>query len=381
MERKKPLTILSSSGIAAILSSTASKSPTLPLFAAYLGANSALVGLIAAASTITGIIVNVTAGSLSDVYGRRKLLLASGFFFATSPFLYLLVTQPWELVAVRVYHGVATAIFTSVATAAIADLYVQRRGEMMGYFSSATLVGRLIAPVMAGTLITLYSFFWTYLVCGVFGLIAFALLTKFPETLRKPKHKGKNIYVGKVLRNINLILASSIMALTYFTMQSIETFIPLYLGSIGVEAWLTGVTLSVELGIIALLKPYGGRSYDRVGAGKIIPLGGIMLVLGISTIGLIGNYLAVLASLIVFAVGVTLITASVPPLISNLIMKEAYGTALGTMETIKDIGQALGPIVTGATLTSLPYSQAFLIAGVIATPILLLSALIKERIY
>ncbi len=378
MNRKKPLTILSAAGLTAILSSTASKSPTLPLFAAYLGANSALVGLIAAASTITGIIVNVTAGSLSDVYGRRKLLLASGFFFATSPFLYLLVTQPWELAAVRVYHGIATAIFTSVATAAIADLYVKRRGEMMGYFSSVTLVGRLIAPVMAGTLITLYSFSWTYVACGVFGLIAFALLTKFPETLRKPERESKNIYVGEVLHNTNIIIASSIMALTYFTMQSIETFIPLYLGSIGVEAWLTGVTLSVELGVIALLKPYGGRLYDRAGAGKVIPLGGLTLALGISTIGLAGNYLAVLASIIVFAVGVTLVTASIPPLISNLIVKEAYGAALGTMETIKDIGQALGPIVTGAILTALPYSQAFLIVGVIATPILLLSALIRE---
>jgi len=130
----------------------------LPLFAEYLGAGPSEIGLIAAASTIIGIVVNVTAGTLSDVYGKRKPLILSGFFFATSPILYLLVTEPWQLAAVRVYRGVATAIFTPVAIASIADLYKERRGEMMGYFSSATLVGRLAAPSLAGVTILLLLF-------------------------------------------------------------------------------------------------------------------------------------------------------------------------------------------------------------------------------
>ena len=120
MGRPKILVYISVAGLVAILSSTASKSPTLPLFAEYLGAGPGEIGIIAAASTITGIVVNVTAGTLSDILGRRKLLLLSGFFFATAPFLYLLVTDPWQLIIVRVYHGVATAVFTPVAIAAIA---------------------------------------------------------------------------------------------------------------------------------------------------------------------------------------------------------------------------------------------------------------------
>jgi len=82
------------------------------------------------------------------------------------------VLEPWQLVIVRVYHGVATAVFTPVAIAAIADIYRERRGEMMGYFSSATLFGRLLAPSIAGTAITLYSFHGTYILCGLFGVAA-----------------------------------------------------------------------------------------------------------------------------------------------------------------------------------------------------------------
>jgi len=116
------------------------------------------------------------------VYGRRKLLILSGFFFATSPILYLLVTKPWQLAAVRIYHGVATAIFTPVAIASIADLYKERRGEMMRYFSSATLVGRLAAPSLAGVTIALYSFYGTYIMCAAFGSTALIPLLKYPET-------------------------------------------------------------------------------------------------------------------------------------------------------------------------------------------------------
>ena len=76
--------LLSAAGLVAILSSTASKSPTFPLFAEHLGAEADEIGLIAAASTITGIVVNITAGTLSDLYGRRKLLILSVFLHNSS---------------------------------------------------------------------------------------------------------------------------------------------------------------------------------------------------------------------------------------------------------------------------------------------------------
>jgi len=69
-----------------------SKPLTLLLFAESLGLSEGEIGLVATTSTITGIIVNFSAGALSDIYCRKKLLIASGFFFASSPFLYLFVS-------------------------------------------------------------------------------------------------------------------------------------------------------------------------------------------------------------------------------------------------------------------------------------------------
>ena len=106
-------------GAFAILSSTMSKNPVLNPFAQSLGTPANLTGIIAAASTIPGILVSLPAASLSDVLGRRKMLLFATFVFATAPFLYLFVTVWWQLAFVRFYHGFATAIFVPVAEATI----------------------------------------------------------------------------------------------------------------------------------------------------------------------------------------------------------------------------------------------------------------------
>ncbi|MBA7623989.1 hypothetical protein ES703_31393 [subsurface metagenome] len=70
--------IISFIGFFAIFSSTMSKSPILPLFAKSLMTSEfemQFIGYVMAASTIPGILVSVIAGRLSDVYGRKKLIL------------------------------------------------------------------------------------------------------------------------------------------------------------------------------------------------------------------------------------------------------------------------------------------------------------------
>src|SRR5665811_172648 len=78
-------------GLFAILSSTMSKNPVLKPFATSLGTPDDLLGIVAAASTIPGILISLPAASLSDVFGRRKVLLFAAFVFASAPFLLSLI--------------------------------------------------------------------------------------------------------------------------------------------------------------------------------------------------------------------------------------------------------------------------------------------------
>src|SRR4030066_1511439 len=175
-----PFIILCIPGGLAIFSSTMAKNPALPLFIRAMGVPISTVGFIAAASTVVGIIVSLPAGILSDIIGRRRVILNAAIVFATAPFLYLLITSPRQLVLVRIYHGLATAILGPVAMAAVADTYETGRGERMGWYSSATMVGRFLAPFVGGILIFGEDFRWVYLADGFAGVLALIAAVRLP---------------------------------------------------------------------------------------------------------------------------------------------------------------------------------------------------------
>src|SRR3972149_1477223 len=86
------------------------RSPVLPRFAQDLGAGPELAGLIIGASTIAGVIFKLPAGALSDLLGRRRMMLLGCAFFAGPPFLYLLVDHPIALLLLRFLHGRPAAL-------------------------------------------------------------------------------------------------------------------------------------------------------------------------------------------------------------------------------------------------------------------------------
>jgi MFS family permease len=78
-------------GFFAIFSTTISKNPVLPLFSQAIGANDAVIGLVAAVSPLAGILFSFPVGVFSDHIGRRRLLIVSGSVFLSAPLLYLLI--------------------------------------------------------------------------------------------------------------------------------------------------------------------------------------------------------------------------------------------------------------------------------------------------
>ncbi len=378
-------------GAFAIFSSTASKSPLLSWFAEYLGATEFEIGLIASASTVTGIVVNVAAGALSDVYGRRRLLLASAFVFASAPFMYPLVRAPWQLGLLRVYHGLATAVFTPVSMATIADMFPpESRGRTMGTFSSATMVGRLLAPAASGALVSvqlLGPFHLAYLVCGAMGAVSLALALRLDVGSAgrvgvEPRDALRGI--SSVLRDPVVLLVSSAEAASYFSLGGVEAFLPLYADSVGLDRWMTGILMGLEILTIALVKPAAGALSDRLGRAKFILIGLAIAAAGSAGLSLASGPLAIGLCVVAHGVGVATTTSATSPLISEIAPTSAVGSSLGALESIKDVGHASGPVAAGALAWTFGYWAAFL--GGAAVPLidaavlaLLLGLLLRAR--
>ena len=170
-------------GFLARFSYALARTPVLPLFALYLGAGPEAIGFIVGISTVTGIFFKLPSGALSDLIGRQKTLLAGLVVFAVMPFTYLLVGTYQQLILIRFLHGFATAIYGPVAMAVVMDAAGGRKGEMLSWFSSVTIIGNLVGAPVGGFILyrlatsspTLFDFQVVYLASGVAGLLSLLL--------------------------------------------------------------------------------------------------------------------------------------------------------------------------------------------------------------
>ncbi len=366
-----------------------SKSPILPLFAESLITSEfemQFIGYVIAASTVPGILVSMFAGRLSDVYGRKKLLLISTIIFASAPFFYLFAFNIWILIIIRFYHGFSTAIFVPVATAAIAESYPEKKGKYISSFSSITLVGRFLAPLTGGAIlfITNYYYYGVYIGCAISGTIALSLTlllyrirhqdSEHTEPANKSSLTIKEFLKGfkKVLSNKGILTTSFVQASQYFAYGIVEAYVILYADSLNFDAWIIGVIPAILTLMLVVFKPLMGSISDKMGRRLIIIVGllfggGISLLIPFTT-----DYLWIILILCGFGIGMAMVISSTAAYVSDISKREDYGTAIGTLSTIMDIGQTIGPILSGYVIIVFSFGGVFVMVGVV----LLFAALI-----
>lgn len=362
----------------AILSSTMSKSPVLNPFSTALGTPTEWSGFVSSASTIPGILVSLPAASLSDIFGRRRFLLFAGFVFASAPFLYLLVTIWWQLILVRFYHGFATAIFVPVAEASIAEIFPAKRGERISLFNAATYIGRLVAPLLGAYILVMTNaglpyrnFYELYLVVAVAGVTAFIMALPFLVEKRKPtidsqKEAGeifRHMFHGwrTVIRNRGALVVSLVQASQYYAYGAFEFYLTGYLTLfLHYSLLIPGFVATCIIGVAVFARPYMGRVSDRIGRRRPIVIGCILSALPLLVIPFVTDFTVLILLAIVYGFGFATVTASTSPLISELVPGEFVGTSMGFLSTTMDVGQTIGPIISGFILaTSLQYAGVF----------------------
>jgi MFS family permease len=361
-------------GLFALFSSTMSKSPVLPLYAASLGTPEYLLGFIAAASTIPGVLVSLPAGSFSDRVGRVRVLVLSGAIFASAPLLYLFIFDPLQLVIVRFYHGFATAIFGPVANAAIVQKFPQNKAEKISLFSSITYLGRFLAPLAGGYILlaTVSDFDKLYLVVASAGVLAFlvslglrgqdddkkklhsgARNTVSPAVKTEPQHSPSMLHEwGEIASSRKVLTASLVEATQYYTFGAFEFFIVLYAKSLGIDPFMSGVIVLFESFTVFLGKPLAGRISDRIGRRIPIQFGLILGGCSLIFIPFMTEFSELAMISVFYGAGFSLVTSSTPPYVAEQCRKEVTGSAMGFLSTIMDVGQVLGPIVTGILVAS-----------------------------
>lgn len=364
-------------GFFARMSYALARSPVLPLFALYFGAGPEAIGWVVGVSTVTGIFFKLPAGAISDVIGRKKTMLVGLVVFAVMPFTYLWVENVQLLMVIRFLHGFATAIYGPVSMAVIADIAGNKKGEMLSWFSSVTIIGNLLGAPVGGwvlyslsktTSLSLGDFQKVFLLSGCAGLISLFCAWRYlkgEETIQKGiglKNAFSKFTSGirEVMSDRRVVITSSAEGLQNMTMGALEAFLPIYtVKVVGLNEFQAGLLWGIQVLVTIVSKPIMGKFSDGSGRKAVIATGMVLCAVSFACVPLLKTFYLLMIAAAFFGFGEAFVTSSSAALIADICKKRHFGTAMGTFGTIFDIGHASGPILAGVLIAKWDYLHAF----------------------
>lgn len=374
MSAPPPFFVLCVVGLLCFLSYNQVRMPVLALFAESLGAGPEAIGVIVAVSTLTGVLLKLPSGALSDILGRSTLLRLGVLAFCLPPFVYPFVSDLGALTLLRFVHGLATAIFGPIALATVADLWQERRGEGLGWYTASTQAGAFMGPVLGGWLVHAAGFPVTFVSAALFGFLGLALLLMLrlpvqPTHKRAPEHRSPLADfmegIRATLQNTGILVTSVAEAAKMLAKGALMAFLPLYGISVGLHPGEVGLLFGMQGLTSFVAKPAMGRLSDRVGRRPLIVLGLLTCAASFGMIPHTTEFGFLLGLAAVFGIGDAVMTTSTAALVADLSTPNTLGTGMGFQGTIVDIGHAAGPLLSGVLIGLIDYQWAFAIIAVL----------------
>ncbi|MCR9192738.1 MAG: multidrug effflux MFS transporter [Gammaproteobacteria bacterium] len=263
-------------------------------------------------------------GKLSDLYGRRPLLLLATLGFALTSYLCTIAHDLYWFTMIRFFHGLSAATTLVVVYAIIRDLYHgEASAKMYSYVTCILALTAMFAPLL-GAILSDYFQAWeatfrflAVFACFALGVVFFVL----PEThARQPKLAQIDVVPGEH------------MFKTILTHRVFWTFV------MCATTTMTGLFLYFSIGSIILMKQLGISSY---GFSILFGLNGCTYFLGnylstlclskfkISQIVLLGNGFVCLGAVAMLVSNYFLGLSVVSVVCSNLLITLGGGLSVG----------------------------------------------------
>lgn len=201
---------------------------------------------IVTAYLLTTTITVPIAGKLSDLFGRRVILLIGVAIFGAGSLLSGIAGSVEQLILWRALQGIGGGIITANAFTIIGDLFAAReRGKWQGLFGAVFGLSSVVGPLLGGWLTDGHGIFgittdwrWTFYINVPIAIIAFLVIAIFCPPL---KHDKKPIidYRGAALLTVAL-------ATLIFAVDNTESIFKDFLEATGMSlTWLRVIMFTI----------------------------------------------------------------------------------------------------------------------------------------
>ena len=139
-------------------------------------------------------------GKLSDLFGRRPVLLFGISVFLIGSALCGQSREMWQFVAFRSLQGLGAGALFPVALAVIGDLFEPaERGKYQGFFGAMFGISSLIGPAIGGLITDNVGWQWVFYVNLPLGFIVLAVIWRLLPRNRPSAQRPSIDYVGAAL--------------------------------------------------------------------------------------------------------------------------------------------------------------------------------------
>jgi EmrB/QacA subfamily drug resistance transporter len=168
----------------------------LPTIVTDLGGQSLLTWTITI-YLLTSTITVPFYGKLSDLYGRKPLLMIGIVLFLIGSALSGLSQNMTQLIIFRGVQGLGAGALFPISLAVIGDLFTPaERGKYQGLFGAVFGIASVLGPLLGGWLTENASWHWIFYVNIPIGLVALAVIARLLPTVKRPDASHNLDYLG-----------------------------------------------------------------------------------------------------------------------------------------------------------------------------------------
>ncbi|WP_109479284.1 MFS transporter [Paraburkholderia sp. C35] len=354
----------------------------MPVFSIYAktipgGDNVLLVGIALGAYGVTQSLLYIFYGWVSDMIGRKPVIVAGLLIFALGSFVAAFAHDMTWIIVGRVIQGMGAV--SSAVIAFIADLTAEEhRTKAMAMVGGSIGVSFAVAIVGAPIVFHYLGMSGLFTLVGIFSILAIGVVLWVVPDAPKPVHVPAPFH--EVLHNKELLRLNFGVLVLHATQTALFLVVPRILEAGGLPVashWkiylpVMGLAFVMMVPAIIVAEKRGKMKAVLLSAIGLILIGQLLLGVAPHTI------MSVAAILFIYFLGFNILEASQPSLVSKLAPGTRKGAAAGVYNTTQSIGLAMGGVIGGWLLKVDGQSAVFFACSGLVACWLIIAASMKQ---
>jgi EmrB/QacA subfamily drug resistance transporter len=356
----------------------------------------------------------LAAGSLSDRFGRKGMLLAGLSVFGLASLAGGLTADPAQLIVARAVMGVGSAMVFPSTLSLISNVFTQRgeRARAIGLWGAITGAAIALGPIVGGWLLELSGWRAIFFVMTPVAALAGVLVARFVPTSRDPhafrvdrpgfglstatvallvftiieapghgwasartlggfalvvllagafvaweRRTAEPMLDLSLFGNLRFTAASASVAISFFALSGFIFLVTQYFQFLkGYGPLSTGIRLLPVASCVAIASIVGAKVAVRVGTKLVVAAGLVSMgafYLWVTTTSVTTGYATIAAQMVVLGTGMGLTSAPATEAIIGVVPQAKTGIGSAINDATRLLGGTLGVAVIGSVYASL----------------------------